>query len=247
MAASNNCVSKRPPIPSCSRRTMSSSVSRLPRSTKRTCKFAKAAAISDHACRESSAVRAPVWSPPLAAPSKTSRPAMPSASIRDAAVAPAGPAAPTDHRFASSLTGWRTTRRHLCRVCAGARQNCFGLPQDSRTWKARPLPSTSYPPGACCSLTPSSNQENLVLIRGIGDGVATAALQLALSLAAHTIVTTDSAENISKALGLGAEHAIDEGHEDFAQGVRRLTAKRGVDVVVDCVGGDRLGQKPRRS
>jgi NADPH:quinone reductase-like Zn-dependent oxidoreductase len=37
---------------------------------------------------------------------------------------------------------------------------------------------------------------------------------------------------------MGAEHAIDHGAVDFAKEVRQITGKRGVDVVVDCCGGD---------
>ena len=78
----------------------------------------------------------------------------------------------------------------------------------------------------------------LVLIRGIGDGVATAALQLAVRLGAHAIVTADNAAKIAKAQALGAAHGIDEQSQDFPPEVRRITAKRGVDVVVDCLGGE---------
>ena len=78
----------------------------------------------------------------------------------------------------------------------------------------------------------------LVLIRGIGDGVTIAALQLALRLGAHAIVTADSAAKIVKAKALGAAHGIDEQNEDFPPAVRRLTAKHGADVVVDCLGGE---------
>ena len=118
------------------------------------------------------------------------------------------------------------------------RQNCIRLPAELSYEQASAIPGAFLSAWRMLLTDAELKPGESVLIRGIGNSIATAALQLALSLAAHTIVTTDSAENISQALGLGAEHAIDEGHEDFAQGVRRLTAKRGVDVVVDCVGGD---------
>ena len=79
----------------------------------------------------------------------------------------------------------------------------------------------------------------LILIRGIGDGVANAALQLALRLGAHAIVTADSPAKIAQAKALGAAHGIDEQSENFAPAVRRLTAKHGADVVVDCIGGEK--------
>jgi NADPH:quinone reductase-like Zn-dependent oxidoreductase len=77
-----------------------------------------------------------------------------------------------------------------------------------------------------------------VLILGIGDGVTTAALQLAIRLGAHVIVTSDSDEKLARALSFGAEHGINHRAVDFAAAVRTRTNKRGVDVVVDSVGGD---------
>jgi NADPH:quinone reductase-like Zn-dependent oxidoreductase len=77
-----------------------------------------------------------------------------------------------------------------------------------------------------------------VLILGIGGGVATAALQVAAHLGTHIIVTSSSDEKIAKAAALGAEHGINYKTADFSKEVRRLTDKRGVDVVVDCVGGE---------
>jgi len=77
-----------------------------------------------------------------------------------------------------------------------------------------------------------------ILILGIGGGVATAALQVAAHLGAHIIVTSSSDDKLAKARVLGAEHGINYRTTDFPPEVRRLTDKRGVDVVVDCVGGE---------
>jgi NADPH:quinone reductase-like Zn-dependent oxidoreductase len=77
-----------------------------------------------------------------------------------------------------------------------------------------------------------------VLILGIGGGVASASLQLAASIGTHVIVTSGSDEKLAQAKRYGAEHGINYRTMDFAQEVRRLTHKRGVDVVIDCVGGD---------
>ncbi|TMA05290.1 MAG: zinc-binding dehydrogenase [Deltaproteobacteria bacterium] len=73
---------------------------------------------------------------------------------------------------------------------------------------------------------------------GIGGGVATAALQLAKHMGAHVIVTSSSDEKLEMAKNWGADHGINYRRSDFAKEVRALTGKRGVDVVVDCVGGD---------
>jgi NADPH:quinone reductase-like Zn-dependent oxidoreductase len=77
-----------------------------------------------------------------------------------------------------------------------------------------------------------------VLILGVGGGVASAALQIAARLGSHVIVTSSSDEKLALAGGLGAEHGINYRDTDFSRKTRELTGKRGVDVVVDCVGGD---------
>ena len=77
-----------------------------------------------------------------------------------------------------------------------------------------------------------------VLILGIGGGVATAALQLAKQMGAHVVVTSSSDEKLEMAKSWGADHGINYLKSDFTKEVRALTAKRGVDVVVDSVGGE---------
>lgn len=81
-----------------------------------------------------------------------------------------------------------------------------------------------------------------VLILEIGGGVATAALQLAKQMGAHVFVTSSSDEKLEMAKSWGADHGINYLTRDFAREVRNLTGKRGVDVVVDCVGGEGWGK-----
>jgi NADPH:quinone reductase-like Zn-dependent oxidoreductase len=75
-----------------------------------------------------------------------------------------------------------------------------------------------------------------VLIRGIGGGVATAALQIARSLGARVWVTSGSDEKLAWAATLGAEAGFNHRTGDVGRAVRERTAKRGVDVVIDSVG-----------
>jgi NADPH:quinone reductase-like Zn-dependent oxidoreductase len=74
------------------------------------------------------------------------------------------------------------------------------------------------------------------LIVGIGGGVAVACLQMAKRFGLKTIVTSGSEEKLKQALNLGADHAINHSSSDFSREARRITAKRGVDVVFDSVG-----------
>ena len=77
---------------------------------------------------------------------------------------------------------------------------------------------------------------DMVLIHGIGGGVGWAALEIALLSGARVIATTSSDEKAAAARVAGAELVLDHAKEDVGDAVRRYTAKRGVDVVVDSVG-----------
>ncbi len=76
-----------------------------------------------------------------------------------------------------------------------------------------------------------------VLVIGAGGGVGSAAVQIARLHGARVIATAGSSEKLAKARELGAHDTIDHAHEDIAQRTRALTGKKGVDVVVEHVGG----------
>jgi NADPH:quinone reductase-like Zn-dependent oxidoreductase len=77
-----------------------------------------------------------------------------------------------------------------------------------------------------------------VLVQAGASGVGTAAIQIARLLGARVLTTVGSPEKIARVRELGADEAILYREHDFADEVRRLTAKRGVDVVLDHVGLD---------
>lgn len=79
-------------------------------------------------------------------------------------------------------------------------------------------------------------QSETVLIWGIGGGVAQAALRIATNLGARAIVTSTSDQKLERARALGAAVTLNSTTVDVAAEVRKLTAKRGVEVVVDSVG-----------
>lgn len=75
-----------------------------------------------------------------------------------------------------------------------------------------------------------------VLIWGIGGGVSLTALRIAKLKGARVIVTSSSDAKLREAQRLGADVAFNHRTHKVAQEVRALTAKRGVDVVIDNVG-----------
>ena len=76
-----------------------------------------------------------------------------------------------------------------------------------------------------------------VLIHGGSSGIGTTAIQLAKALGSRVFVTAGSAAKCEACVALGAEAAINYKDEDFAERIKTLTAGRGVDVVLDMIGG----------
>ncbi|HYP26854.1 MAG TPA: zinc-binding dehydrogenase [Blastocatellia bacterium] len=75
-----------------------------------------------------------------------------------------------------------------------------------------------------------------VLVHAAGSGVGIAAIQIAKLLGARVITTASSDEKLGKATALGADEVINYTQKDFLDEVRRLTDKRGVDVVFEHTG-----------
>src|SRR3984893_16972076 len=75
-----------------------------------------------------------------------------------------------------------------------------------------------------------------VLILGAGSGVGSAAIQVAKFLGARVITTAGSDAKLEKARHLGADHGINHKTQKIRGEVRRITNKRGVDVVFEHVG-----------
>jgi NADPH:quinone reductase-like Zn-dependent oxidoreductase len=75
-----------------------------------------------------------------------------------------------------------------------------------------------------------------ILILGAGSGVGSAAIQIAKFLGAQIIATAGTDEKLAKARELGADHLINQKSQKIRDEVRRITNKRGVDVVFEHVG-----------
>jgi NADPH:quinone reductase-like Zn-dependent oxidoreductase len=75
-----------------------------------------------------------------------------------------------------------------------------------------------------------------VLVLGAGSGVGSAAIQVAKFFGARVIATASTDEKLQKAKELGADHLINHKTQKIRDEVRRITNKRGVDVVFEHVG-----------
>src|SRR5690606_3388099 len=117
--------------------------------------------------------------------------------------------------------------------------------------------STSFEEGACLCEAYITAYMNLflgarltdgetVLLHGGGGGVATAAMQLVRALApASRMIVTASRGKLERVAALGADPAIDYREDDFVDAARRATDGRGVDVILDHIGGPYLERNLR--
>lgn len=77
-----------------------------------------------------------------------------------------------------------------------------------------------------------------VLVHAAGSGVGSAGIQIAKLIGAHVITTAGTEEKLKKAKSLGADEVINYKEKDFVEEVKRLTGKRGVDIVFEHTGGE---------
>jgi NADPH:quinone reductase-like Zn-dependent oxidoreductase len=118
--------------------------------------------------------------------------------------------------------------------------NCLPIPEGLEFTEAAAIPlvflTAWHMLVTLARIRPGEN----VLIHGAGSGVGSAGIQIAKLFGARVITTAGSDEKLQKARTLGANDLINYREGDFPESVRRLTDKRGVDIVFDHIGGDVL-------
>ena len=117
-------------------------------------------------------------------------------------------------------------------------ENCFPIPTGYSFEEAAAFPLVFITLWRMLVTNAKLKPGETMLIVGIGGGVASASLQVAKQLGARVIVTSGSDEKLARAKALGADHGINHHREDFVKTVGALTGNRGVEVVLDCVGGE---------
>jgi len=116
--------------------------------------------------------------------------------------------------------------------------NCFPIPAGYSFHQAAAFPLVFITSWRMLITNAALQPGETLLIIGIGGGVASATLQVAKRLGARVIVTSGSDAKLHRARRLGADHGINHQRESFPTVVQSLTDHRGVDVVLDCVGGE---------
>lgn len=146
----------------------------------------------------------------------------------------------TDREFmciAVRLLGEREPGTYAEYVRVPAR-NCFSIPSGLSFEEAAAVPLVYLTLWRMLVMNAQLKPGEQVLILGGSGGVTAAALHIGAYLGARMIVASTRGEELARAKKMGAEQVIDSRSVDFAKEVRQITGKRGVDVVVDCAGGD---------
>lgn len=135
-----------------------------------------------------------------------------------------------------SVLGEQRSGTYAEYVCVPAR-NCFPAPPELSFEENAAFPQAFLAAWRLLITDAELKPGEWLMICGVDGDVATAALQIAAHLGARIIVTSSNDEKLAAAKRHGAEYGINSCTADVAQEARKLTGKRGVDVVVDNAAG----------
>ena len=122
--------------------------------------------------------------------------------------------------------------------CVAPAGQCLPLPQGLSMIEAASLPETFFTVWQNVFQIARLAAGETLLVQGGSSGIGVTAIQLAKAHGARVIVTAGSDNKVAACVALGADHGINYRTQDFAEETRRVTAGRGVDVVLDMVAGD---------
>ena len=122
--------------------------------------------------------------------------------------------------------------------CAAPAPQCLPVPRGLDYVAAAAMPETFFTVWTNVFERGRLQANESILVHGGSSGIGTTAIQLARAYGARVFATAGSAEKCAACERLGAERAINYREADFVAAVRQLTGDRGVDVILDMVGGD---------
>lgn len=122
--------------------------------------------------------------------------------------------------------------------CAAPALQCLPVPRGLDLVHAAAVPETTFTVWTNVFERGHLASGESILIHGGSSGIGTTAIQLARAFGARVFATAGSPEKCAACEGLGAERAFNYHEVDFVAAVRGATGGRGVDVILDMVGGD---------
>ncbi|PWT85016.1 MAG: NAD(P)H-quinone oxidoreductase [Blastocatellia bacterium] len=145
-------------------------------------------------------------------------------------------------------TGWSVGDRVCALVsgggyaeyCVAPLAQCLPVPATMDLTKAAAIPETFFTVWTNVFERGRLQPSESLLVHGGSSGIGTTAIQLARARGSRVFATAGSDSKCAACDRLGSEHAINYRERDFVAAIRELTAGRGVDVILDMVGGDYL-------
>ncbi|WP_395024406.1 NAD(P)H-quinone oxidoreductase [Comamonas odontotermitis] len=127
--------------------------------------------------------------------------------------------------------------------CVAPVAQCLPVPAGLSDLEAAALPETFFTVWSNVFDRGALQAGETLLIQGGSSGIGVTAIQLAKAFGAQVIVTAGSDEKCQACRDLGADLAINYRTQDFVAEVQRITAGKGVDVILDMVAGDYVARE----
>jgi len=115
---------------------------------------------------------------------------------------------------------------------------CLPVPDNFNFIQAAALPETFFTVWSNLFDRAQLKQNETLLVHGGSSGIGTTAIQLAKAIGAKVYITAGSDEKCLFCTKLGADKAINYKQQDFVSEIKQLTDNKGVDVILDMIGGD---------
>lgn len=122
--------------------------------------------------------------------------------------------------------------------CVAPSPQCLPVPKGLSLLEAAALPENYFTVWTNVFERGGLKAGETILIHGGSSGIGTTAIQLAREFGARIFTTVGNSEKAQACLDLGAERAINYRDEDYVSVVKELTDGKGVDLILDMVGGD---------
>ncbi|HEU5283170.1 MAG TPA: NAD(P)H-quinone oxidoreductase, partial [Burkholderiales bacterium] len=124
------------------------------------------------------------------------------------------------------------------RYCVTPAAHCLPVPDGLDLIQAASLPETFFTVWINVFERARLAPGETLLVQGGSSGIGVTAIQMARAFGHRVFATAGSAEKCTACEQLGAERGINYRTEDFVEVVKQLTDGKGVDVILDMVGGD---------
>jgi putative PIG3 family NAD(P)H quinone oxidoreductase len=156
----------------------------------------------------------------------------------------------TVESLGEGVTGWQAGDRVCALVsgggyaelCAAPSPQCLPVPAGIDLMTAAAIPETFFTVWTNVFDRGRLKAGEIALFHGGSSGIGTTAIQLASARGARVLATAGSEEKCRACEQLGAERAINYRIEDFVEVVKQVTGNRGVDVILDIVGGEYIAR-----